>query len=190
MSVTTYYKVLGPNREANMGRGVWPQAKRWTPEEPNPVLCNRGWHLVPASHLVDFLGYGPVIWTAEPHPGAVVVEGAGKVECSKARLLERTLWDESRARLFAADCAERVLPVFERDRPGDDRPRKAIEVARLFALGLATREERAAVGAAVWAAERDAVGAAERAAEREWQTVRLLAYLHAPNLADLLEPQP
>ena len=28
--------------------------------------------------------------------------------------------------LWAADCAERVLPYFEELYPGDDRPRKAI----------------------------------------------------------------
>lgn len=31
---------------------------------------------------------------------------------------------------WAADCAERVLPFFEDARPGDDRPRKAIEAGR------------------------------------------------------------
>ena len=31
--------------------------------------------------------------------------------------------------LWAADCAERVLPHFEREHPNDDRPRKPIEAA-------------------------------------------------------------
>ncbi|MCI0553995.1 MAG: hypothetical protein L0287_23855 [Anaerolineae bacterium] len=31
---------------------------------------------------------------------------------------------------WAADCAERVLPVFEKAYPKDDRPRKAIEACR------------------------------------------------------------
>jgi hypothetical protein len=34
------------------------------------------------------------------------------------------------AALFAADCAEHVLPIFEAAYGADDRPRKAIEVAR------------------------------------------------------------
>jgi hypothetical protein len=33
---------------------------------------------------------------------------------------------------WAADCAERVLPLFEQKRPGDDRPRKAIEACRAW----------------------------------------------------------
>ncbi|MFO7298568.1 MAG: hypothetical protein DIU67_000055 [Actinomycetes bacterium] len=36
---------------------------------------------------------------------------------------------------WAADCAERVLPIFEAAMPGDTRPREAIERARSFAAG-------------------------------------------------------
>ncbi|MEN8614593.1 putative immunity protein [Dehalogenimonas sp. THU2] len=34
---------------------------------------------------------------------------------------------------WAADCAERVLPLFEKARPNDDRPRRAIEECRKWA---------------------------------------------------------
>lgn len=34
--------------------------------------------------------------------------------------------------IWAADCAERALPYFEERRPGDDRPRKAIEALRAW----------------------------------------------------------
>ena len=64
------------------------------------------------------------------------------------------------ARIFACDCAERALPIFERERPGDTRPRAAIAVARRFAAGGATRAELAAAGAAAGAAARAAAGAA------------------------------
>jgi len=43
---------------------------------------------------------------------------------------------------WAADCAERVLWIFESERPDDRRPRAAITRARAFARGeLNTREE-------------------------------------------------
>lgn len=43
---------------------------------------------------------------------------------------------------WAADCAERVLSLFEADAPADDRPRAAIARARAFARGeLDTAEE-------------------------------------------------
>ena len=44
-------------------------------------------------------------------------------------------------RLFGADCAEHVLPNFETQCPGDLRPRRAIEMARLFANGEATKPQ-------------------------------------------------
>ena len=36
---------------------------------------------------------------------------------------------------WAADCAERVLAVFETEAPTDDRPRDAIARARAFSRG-------------------------------------------------------
>jgi hypothetical protein len=43
---------------------------------------------------------------------------------------------------WAANCAERVLGVFEAEAPDDDRPRALIERARAFARGeLSTAEE-------------------------------------------------
>ena len=57
-----------------------------------------------------------------------------------------TRWIEAAAKrlpqgplfLFAADCAEHVLPIFGRACPNDDRPRQAILVHRLFARGQTT----------------------------------------------------
>jgi hypothetical protein len=49
--------------------------------------------------------------------------------------------DDRQRRLFACDCAERVLHLFEAKRPQDKRPREAIAVARRYALGEATDNE-------------------------------------------------
>ena len=67
---------------------------------------------------------------------------------------------EKIARLFACDCAESVLPIFESEKPDDLRPRKAIQTARDYAVGLATQEQLDAARAAAWAAAWDAAGAA------------------------------
>ena len=40
--------------------------------------------------------------------------------------------DQRSLAIWAADCAERVLPLFEREHPEDDRPRKAIEECRTW----------------------------------------------------------
>jgi len=66
--------------------------------------------------------------------------------------------------VWAADCAEHVLHHFEQARPGDDRPRRAIELGRAWARGeIAWAEARTAAGHANGAA-RDLSGAARHAA--------------------------
>jgi hypothetical protein len=68
--------------------------------------------------------------------------------------------------LWAAVCAEHVLPYFEEKHPQDDRPRRALEAGRAWVRGeIAISEARAAAFAA-HAAARDADHAAARAAAR------------------------
>jgi hypothetical protein len=68
--------------------------------------------------------------------------------------------------LWAAVCAEHVLPLFEAKYPDDVRPRKAIEAGRAWVRGgMAVSGARAAAFAA-HAAARDAGDAAARAAAR------------------------
>lgn len=74
------------------------------------------------------------------------------------------------ARLFACDCAESVLHIYERDYPNDNRPREAIRVSRAYALGEARDAAWAAASAAAW----DAAWAAARAAASDvaWAAAR------------------
>lgn len=69
---------------------------------------------------------------------------------------------------WAADCAERVLAVFEAERPDDDRPRAAIARTRAYARGeLDTADEirRRFEGGGAWKDVRSpAAAAAARAA--------------------------
>ncbi len=65
---------------------------------------------------------------------------------------------------WAADCAEHVLHVFEQDRPGDDRPRRAIEFGRAWAKGEVSWWDARAAGGHANAAARDLRGAARHAA--------------------------
>jgi hypothetical protein len=66
--------------------------------------------------------------------------------------------------IWAADCAQHVLHLFEQMHPEDDRPRRAIDLGRAWARGEITWREarRAAFGAN--AAAREATGSAREAA--------------------------
>jgi hypothetical protein len=72
--------------------------------------------------------------------------------------------DHQRLARWAADCAQHVLHHFEQARPGDDRPRRAIDLGRAWARGeIRWVEARTAAGHAN-AAARDLSGAARHAA--------------------------
>ena len=179
----------------NGGTGSWSLPTKnndgaWTPGEWMPVIegelepCVNGYHLCREQDLIYWLG--PAIFEAEYRGEAI--ESDTKIVVREARLLRRfENWNERTARLFACECAERVLSIFEREYPHDDRPRRAVETTRRYANGEATSEELAAASAAArdaaWdaasaaarAAAWDAARAAARAAARDEQTAALLA---------------
>jgi len=104
-----------------------------------------------------FTSFGPawLIWT-------LAEGGSMKVEHAK-RLDEQ---DHRSLVLWAADCAEHVLPYFEEKHPQDDRPRKAIEAARAWVRGEIACGAARGAAVAAHAAARDADEGAARAAAR------------------------
>lgn len=66
--------------------------------------------------------------------------------------------------LWAATCAEHVLPLFEAQRPTDPRPREAIEAIRAWARGEMRMWDSRAAGGHAMAAARDLRGPARHAA--------------------------
>ena len=180
------YKVLGENGGCyNGGTGQWHLPKRgpgeWMPKiEGNLRPCENGYHLCRRDDLIHWLG--PAIYEAE-YRGEVVKDNE-KVVVREARLTRRIeTWNERTARLFAADCAEHVLPLFLKSYPNDDRPAKAIQAARDFADGKIKAAARADARAAAWADVGAAAWADARAVERKWQTKRLFEYLGWPTEA-------
>ena len=66
--------------------------------------------------------------------------------------------------LWAAACAEHVLPLFESPRPADPRPRLAIEQIRVWARGEISMSQSRAAGGHAMAAARELSGAPRHAA--------------------------
>lgn len=135
-----------------------------------PILCVCGYHSSPT--LWDALRYAP-------GPIACLVDISRPVEkddtkyVSRRRTLVKAINIERELRLFAVNCAEHVLHLYESAFPGDDRPRKAIQAARDYANGRISRHAVYAAAHAAHAANaaRDARVAARDAArdETEWQ---------------------
>jgi hypothetical protein len=66
--------------------------------------------------------------------------------------------------IWAADCAEHVLHLFEQVQPGDEHPRRAIEQARAWVRGEITMQQARTAAGRANAAARDLSGAARHAA--------------------------
>lgn len=79
---------------------------------------------------------------------------------------------------WAADCAARVLPIFEAKRPKDRRPREAIEGAREFARGGKRTARLRVLSLSALAAARDAKDKAAQAAARSACLAASSAYTH------------
>ena len=77
-------------------------------------------------------------------------------------VLDQTGCNPRLVRHFRAWCAEQVLPIFERERPGDMRPRQAITIDRDDKATDAAAQD--AAWDAAWAAAEAAEAAAEAAA--------------------------
>jgi hypothetical protein len=205
-----FYKVLGKGGMAcNGGSGKWDLPKngrpgKWMPKIKNIEPCQSGYHLCREEDLTQWLN--DELYEAEGR-GESIRHDNSKDVFPEARLLKKLeSWNEKTARLFAADCAEHTIFIFEQKYPEDDRPRKAIEAARDFANGkisafaraaaraaawaaagdaawaaagdAAWAAARAAAGDAAWAAAGDAAGAAAKEKEKKWQTERLKYYLY------------
>jgi len=102
-----------------------------------------------------------VIFTEIRDPRLVTVRRGGTLQDADHRLLA----------VWAADCAQHVLHNFEQARPGDDRPRRAIEQAHAWARGEITMTQARTAAFAANAAAREVVGAAREAAHAAGQAV-------------------
>lgn len=136
--------------------GDWIPGKWMPPISGELAPCKNGYHLCRVGDLKDWLG--PAIFEAECR--GEQINANDKVVVSEARLLRQlTNWNDRTARLFACDCAERVLHIAD-----DERCNNIIEITRRYANGMATDNELAAARDAVWDATWYATWAAVRSA--------------------------
>ena len=122
--MTTYYKWLPPDHRGVYGHGDYADhlphgnaPANGYPRSPAPEPCARGYHVVTASHLPEHWGkVGSVLYVAEAR-GEIVAD-TDKLACEQIRLASRVgALTREVAVTFAADCAERVLPIFEAEVP-------------------------------------------------------------------------
>jgi hypothetical protein len=95
-----------------------------------------------------------VILPKDRDPRFITIRRGGTLTDAEHRLLA----------VWAAACAEHVLPVFESVQPSDPRPRQAIEHIRAWTRGEIRMSESRAAGGRAMAAARPLSGSARHAA--------------------------
>jgi hypothetical protein len=184
--VTTYYKWLNKDRTTTYQHVKWPKRVGvWTPDIA-PMLCESGWHLATHQGIGEHARTDAVLWIAEGRGASQ--EQDDKVVFTSARLVSEVgTMTRVVAVTWAADCAKRVLKLYEDKYPEDKRPRKAIAAAVKFAKNPSEENAYAAyanaaayaANAANAAAYANAAASPKRTAERKWQSERLLTLLAA-----------
>ena len=174
----TLYKWLNADMTTGYQKKPWPvEPGIWTPNEV-PVICQSGWHACYEKDVVAHLpGVGASLYEVEVRGKVVTGDDKIAAESMRIKWLVGTATEQN-LRLFAADCAEDVLPIFYKVSPNDNRPAEAIRIARLYAYGEATDEQLRTAGAAAWAAARAAARDAARAAawDAAWDAARAAAW--------------
>jgi hypothetical protein len=165
------YKVLGKNGEAvHGGDGAWHRDGEWMPPIEGELLpCQNGYHLSRKEDLLLWLA--PTIWEAE-YKGERLNHDK-KVIVRQARITKKLSWDDTIARLFVIDCAERVMHL------GDEVVFSTVlAVAYLYAIGEASEDELALARDAVRSATKAATKAAARSAAWAvtWAVARTAAW--------------
>src|SRR4051812_47190476 len=110
------------------------------PEDPAPKLAYAGWWDQFADPRAGLIRAREALRPDAANPGAVArclraaadILGA-RAERDAVSVSLRSVLELRALIMHEADCATRVLCVYERKKPGDDRPRRAAEACRAFA---------------------------------------------------------
>lgn len=139
--MTRLFKVLDGRTPPIAGTAYRYPVGRWTEHlDPDTLRrCRVGYHVVPGEYLLGRLGH-PDIYEATPCPDHEPLDFDTEVVTCRVRL-RRLRWDETIARMFAADCAEAALLGEQACGREPEQPLwHAVEVARRYARGEADRE--------------------------------------------------
>ena len=189
-----------PTRNAD---GTWTPGD-WMPEVGGILrLCLTGYHVATIDQLLDWLGprifeveIGSNVMRVNINPdlalertvgqtylqidasiGADVIHGPDKSVVRQCRLTRECIgWNEWTARLFACECAEKVLYIYEAEYPHDNRPRRAIEATRKYVKAVMENTSDAEIAEASCAAEAAYRAAHDASMEAIGNTARYAAY--------------
>ena len=165
LDLMKYYKFLTTDGRSTHLGVKWNLPKngkpgKWMPSIEGRLLeCENGYHFCDSSQLFDWRSSS----LYELEVKGQVIKGEGKYIGRQCRLVRKIdAWNTDTLITFAADCAERILPLFEKVYPNDSRPRDAILAARVRTVSAHAAADAAYTASA--GAYTDADAAADAAA--------------------------
>ena len=171
----TYYKFLVDGNRSSYGDCDW-QVGEWHAAVGELCACKNGFHA--SEKPLDAFNYvrGVAVAIVEVD-GEVITEG-NKICAQRMRATAIVPWTKIDSVELAIFAAELVLPIWLAAYPDDDRPAKAIEMAKQYsAAGAAAYAAADAAYAAAYAAA-DAHRAADAAARAAAGAAYAAAYAH------------
>ena len=169
----TYWKTIPEDFTSNGHR--W-EMNKWFKVDGEIQCCKNGFHYSPT--IMEAWGYVTPGWVSEVEVRGDRDDQGDKSACREMRLIRRAHMDDVIARKIAIYAAELALPIFEEEYPDDKRPRNAIETAKKYLRGKATKEELDAARDAAWDAAWEAASASASASARDaawdaaWEAAR------------------
>ena len=173
----TAYKFLRLGLKSDYDESQW-KIGEWREEtklikECEGLSCSR--------YIADALSYVQGEILAKVEYGGKVIDSGDKLTCQKMRVVQTWDWTKRDSVRLAVFAARLVLPIFEKARPNDDKPRKAIEAAEAWIDKPTKKNAYAAAYAARSAA--NAARAIDAAAPKTKNKLQkyILSMLEAPH---------
>ena len=124
-------------------------------------LCENGMHA--SERVVDALRYAPGATLCQVELSGEILSGDDKL-CARHRKVLAAVDITPQLQEFALLCAERVLPVYEKQHPDDKRVRRCIATTREYLRGATTLDELRGACDGAYSAAHDAYARAACAA--------------------------
>jgi hypothetical protein len=150
-----FLRLKGKKIVSNSGNQGW-KIGEWVKCKEKLDMCNVGLHCSPTIYQAFSYVQGEVVAKVECRGKKIIQEDK---ECwEEMRIVEARKWDKKASVSLAIYSAQLVLKNYEKEYPGDMRPREAIEAAKKV-LFHDTPKNRAAAWSA-WSAARSAAESA------------------------------
>lgn len=162
------YKFLRAGMKSDSGNLTWKKGV-WVHEDRELDICSIGLHCSKYPDQAFSYVQGEILAVVEVKGRSIIQDNK---ECwSDMRIVKAYEWTKNDSIAMSILAAELVIDIFEKEYPNDDRPRKAIEAAKIYLKHPTEKNKCAAAHAAAHASVRASVRASYAAYAADAETI-------------------